>query len=206
VRNYFYSDTVEEKIYTGISDDFDWFTEIVGPAQPVLGQIEKAIEQMAMKEPGSSREAAVQAALKDIRSAIELINTRALTMGNVGAEAELERTLEPPAIDLPGLERVLLGCPHTASHFRPHPTVRGAYLLDGPPKQLPVTFSRSVLDTFGPAVTLLTYGTEELPALLTSAGINTTDPKWPELAGRELPDTLDAMEALIGSLETGLGG
>ena len=96
----------------------------------------------------------------------------------------------------------LLGCPHTASHFRPHPTIRGAYLLDGPPKQLPVTFNRSVLDTFGPAVTLLTYGTEELPALLASAGIDTTDPERPKIAGRELPDTLDAMEALIGSPET----
>ncbi|MHB8322844.1 MAG: SNF2-related protein [Candidatus Dormibacteria bacterium] len=202
VRNYFYKDTVEEKIYTGISDDFDWFTEIVGPAQPVLGQVERAIEQVVMKEPGSSREAAVQAALKDIRSAIELINTRPLTMGDVGAEAALEQTLEPPAIDLAGLERVLLGCPHTASHFRPHPTIRGAYLLDGPPKQLPVTFNRSVLDTFGPAVTLLTYGTEEMPALLASAGIDTTDPERPKITGRELPDTLDAMEALIGSPET----
>jgi hypothetical protein len=45
IRNYFYSGTVEEQIYAGIKEDYDWFTDIVGPAQPVLGKVEGIIEQ-----------------------------------------------------------------------------------------------------------------------------------------------------------------
>ena len=196
VRNYFYKDTVEEKIYTGISDDFDWFTAIVGPAQPVLGQVERAIEHVAMKEPGSSREVAVEEALSDIRSAIERISTQALTIADVGADAELERAPKPPAIDLPGLERVLLGCPHTASHFRAHPTIRGAYLLDGSTGRVPVTFNRPVRDAYGPAVFLLTYGTEELTALLNDAGVNPGD------CGADIPLTLEQLEAALPATPT----
>jgi len=48
VSNYFYSDTVEEQVYKGIPEDFDWFVDIVGGAQPVLATIENAMSAAAM--------------------------------------------------------------------------------------------------------------------------------------------------------------
>lgn len=48
-------DTVEEQIYQGIAEDFDWFTDVVGPAQPVLKQVERAIETGAMTAPSQTR-------------------------------------------------------------------------------------------------------------------------------------------------------
>ena len=38
----------------GIGEDVDWFEDVVGPAQPVLNEIERAIEDVAMEEPGAS--------------------------------------------------------------------------------------------------------------------------------------------------------
>lgn len=39
---------VEQRVYAGIAKDHTDFTDIVGNAQPVLGNIEKAIEQLAL--------------------------------------------------------------------------------------------------------------------------------------------------------------
>jgi superfamily II DNA/RNA helicase len=48
VTNYFYADTVEQRVYEGIAEDYGDFTDIVGDAAPVLANIEKAIEQLAL--------------------------------------------------------------------------------------------------------------------------------------------------------------
>ena len=50
VTNYFYADTVEQRVYEGIAGDYSDFTDIVGNAQPVLGTIEKTIEQLALAD------------------------------------------------------------------------------------------------------------------------------------------------------------
>ena len=50
VINYFYADTVEQRVYEGIAGDYSDFTDIVGNAQPVLGTVEKAIEQLALAD------------------------------------------------------------------------------------------------------------------------------------------------------------
>ena len=60
VSNYFYSDTVEEQVYKGIPEDFDWFVDIVGGAQPVLATIENAMSAAAMA-PSANRASVVAA-------------------------------------------------------------------------------------------------------------------------------------------------
>ena len=172
VRNYFYKDTVEEQIYAGIREDYDWFTDIVGPAQPVLGEIETAIERVAMAGPGCAREAELQRTIASIREAIEVAQARAFTLDDVGGEADPRQPHPKPAIDLAGLERILTGCAATSRRLHPHPTIRGAYLLDTPKGAVEVTFRRGVLDEFAPQVRLLTYGTEELRELLAVASVS----------------------------------
>ncbi len=199
IRNYFYSGTVEEKIYAGIKEDFDWFTDIVGPAQPVLGQIEGVIEDVAMKAPTGDRNRLVETKLDEIRAAIERARERALTLDDLGSTAALEDG-DRPAIDLRGLERVLLGAQRTSAYFHPHPDIEGAYMLTTPKGKVTVTFRRSVLDKYAPTVQLLTYGTEEMDGLLTAASIETADP-----AG--LPATLGDLERQLaeGPMSQGAG-
>ena len=66
VTNYFYRDTVEEKVYSGIKEDAEWFDQVVGPAQPVLGQVEAVIEDIAMRRAGDARDQAIQQELEQV--------------------------------------------------------------------------------------------------------------------------------------------
>jgi hypothetical protein len=169
IRNYFYKGTVEEQIYTGIAEDFDWFKDVVGPAQPVLGRVEDAIENIAMRMPGGERDLAVRAEIADIRAQIEEAKVRPVTIRDVGhppngdAGGDLH-----PAIDLANLEEVLTRAKPVAGCFRPHPSINGAYILDVGGRRSIVTFRRGVLEAHPGQVTLLTYGTDELREMLTN--------------------------------------
>jgi len=194
IRNYFYSGTVEEQIYAGIKEDYDWFTDIVGPAQPVLGKVEGIIEQVAMQVPGTDRDKEIDRRVAEIREAIEQAKARAVTLADLGSPVALTGGMDRPAIDLLGLERVLLGAKGTSQYFHPHPEVEGAYLLEMPNGKVPVTFRRTVLDKYAPEIRLITYGTEELETLFATVGANTEDTGG-------LPDTLVELERTLAPLE-----
>ena len=169
IANYFYKDTVEEQIYRGIGEDFEWFEDVVGPAQPVLNQIEAAIESVAMEAPGEQRERDIKARVTAIRDQMRTAREAPVTIMELGDAIAPEPEPEP-AIDLAGLERILTTAASTAEQFTRHPTITGAYLLaraGGPP--IAVTFRRHILDEHSSALRLLTYGTPELTALLPKA-------------------------------------
>lgn len=48
VFNLLIEGTVEENIYDTIAEDYDWFSDVVGIAQPVLSEVESAIEAVAL--------------------------------------------------------------------------------------------------------------------------------------------------------------
>ena len=197
VSNYFYKGTVEEQIYQGISEDFDWFTDVVGPAQPVLGQVEQAIEGVAMHTPGPERDRYLAARVDDIRKAVDEAKARAVTLDDVGQPPRIGEGIEP-AVDLSGLERVLLSATTTSGFFHPHPVISGAYIIEVAGTKTAVTFRRRVLDEHAPDVRLLTYGPDSLlDRLLAAAGVvrrRTTDF---HLGGAPVHH-LDELEALLG--------
>jgi hypothetical protein len=170
ISNYFYKDTVEEQIYQGIGEDFDWFTDVVGPAQPVLNQVERAIETVAMTEPSDARQQQVATRVAEIRSQIEEAKAEAITLGDLESVPEPSEDVGP-AITLEGLEQVLTTAAATAQRFHPHPTIPGAYLLETRGSKVAVTLRRAVLDEYAPDVSLLTYGTQDLNDLLIEAGV-----------------------------------
>ena len=82
VTNYFYKDTVEERVYTGIAEDAEWFDHVVGPAQPVLGRVEAVIQGLAMKSPGKGRDEALARELAEVRQAIAEAKGRAVQLSS----------------------------------------------------------------------------------------------------------------------------
>ena len=176
IRNYFYVGTIEEQIYTGIADDVDWFEDVVGPAQPVLGQVEDVIEHIAMLMPNADRDQAVVDEIANIRAQIEEAKARAVSITDIGLVPDLD-TLGPlrPAIDLAGLEHVLTRAQQTAGRFHPHPSILGSYLLEEAGGKTPVTFRRDVLESNPGQVTLLTYGTAALEGLLRDVSVREGD-------------------------------
>jgi len=184
IRNYFYVGTVEEQIYTGIADDVDWFEDIVGPAQPVLGQVEDVIEHIAMQMPNADRDQAVLDEIAKIRASIEEAKARAVSMNDIGRALgdDDSRDLNP-AIDLVGLETVLTRANPVANKFHPHPNIPGAYLLELSGGKVAVTFRRSVLEAH-PEVKLLTYWTHELDELLSM--VEQADTETFEIEGKPI--------------------
>jgi hypothetical protein len=195
IRNYFYVGTVEEKIYKGIAEDVDWFEDVVGPAQPVLGQVEDVIEHVAMQMPNATRDESVLAEVAKIRAQIEEAKAGAVTIDDVGRAPEADAPADlHPAIDLAGLEQVLTRAEPVCHQFHPHPTIAGAYLLELAGQKAAVTFRPAVLDLHPGQVTLLTYGTAELQELLDA--VRVLDDGMLEVEG-SVVTSLDELERVL---------
>ena len=200
ISNYFYADTVEEQVYKGIAEDYGDFTDIVGDAAPVLANVEKAIEALALGDNVSDAEVAVQVA--DIKSQVDDLNNIPVQAGDMGAAPEVIGHVDPPPVLIGAttndtLERVLTTNPLTAPLLSPDEGAPGTYRLAlpvaSPPLSfaanagpenaaaytsvasggptVPVTFDRGVWDASSDdALVFLTYGSPELEALLPRNG------------------------------------
>ncbi len=126
VTNLFYQDTVEEDIYRRIKDRHDWFTQVVGKAQPVLSATESLIQQAAMGERSTDE---VGAELSEI---LEKLDGSPIEPADLDSIPVHDRELAP-AMDLPGLQEHLFSVPALRACFVEHPDYQGAWLLhDGP--------------------------------------------------------------------------
>jgi superfamily II DNA/RNA helicase len=157
VTNYFYRDTVEEQVYTGIAEDADWFRQVVGPAQPVLGHVEAVIEKLAMQSAGKGRDQSLQDELETVRQAIKDYQQKPVTLG----------TLEPGEVDdelalgsvfgLGEIEETLLRNPITKPLMHAHPDFDQTYLVEVDGDKHPMTFDRAVYEQ-NPEIGFMTYG------------------------------------------------
>lgn len=164
-------------------------------AAPVLANIEKAIERLALT--GHATPAEVDSEVGQIRQQVEDIKSEPVNNDDIGEPADGGRIKEPPTLvgdTTPSdLEQVLTTNGLTRGAFEPDRTRPGVYCLklpaeklsalsfskDGgvhdieeyfdpsPVAPLPVTFNRATWDeSDDPALVFLTYGTPELAALL----------------------------------------
>lgn len=167
IRNYFYVGTVEERIYTGIAGDVDWFEDIVGPAQPVLGQVEDVIEHIAMQMPNADRDHAVMEEIAKIRAAIEEGEACAVSMADVGRAPDTAEMRElRPAIDSAGLEGGTDVGTARRGRISSAPIDPGAYLVESAGSKVAVTFRRPLLEAHPGELRLLTYATAEMERIM----------------------------------------
>lgn len=195
ISNYFYKDTVEEQVYKGIVEDFGDFTNIVGDAAPVLANVEKAIEELALK--GHVTHGDVANELADIKQQAEELKDRPLQSSDMGTAPEVTGVIhQPPTLlgetSLDDLERTLTTNPLTSRHLQADPDLPGIYWMSTPMPEtatsfdpaagavtpedylrptndagVPVTFDRDLWDASSNiGLVLLTYGTPELADLL----------------------------------------
>lgn len=196
ISNYFYADTVEEQVYKGIAEDYGDFTNIVGDAAPVLANVEKAIEQLALA--GHVTQDDIANEVEHIRDQVEGIRNQPVQSDDLGTRAEPGHIKEPPVLvgetTLKSLEgaltsnglsrRLLYPDEHHAKVYRLHcPDVSApalsftdAHGVEHPDDYLrppaegdggPVTFDRETWDrSADPDLIFLTYGTPELASLL----------------------------------------
>ncbi|MFE3514119.1 DEAD/DEAH box helicase [Streptomyces sp. NPDC059166] len=194
ISNYFYEDTVEEQVYRGIKEDYDDFTNILGGAAPVLGTVEKVIEDLVLA--ANLSDEVVAGEIAGIRTQIDNANNQPVSTGDLGTPDGDIAIKTPP--DLTGditpsdLATKLTNNPLSGRWLTPDGGRPGIYSLvlprddarvssgrsDGPTSvdcylsqpsaaSVPVTFDRDIWDTSGDSdLIFLTYGSPELGSLL----------------------------------------
>ncbi|MFD8348152.1 SNF2-related protein [Streptomyces coelicoflavus] len=193
ISNYFYEDTVEEQVYKGIKDDYADFTNILGGAAPVLGTVEKVIEDLVLASDLSDETVAREIA--GIRTQIDDINNQPVSTDDLGTPDDITITTPPdltgsitPA-DLatklannplsgrwlvsdgerPGIYCLSLPCHDARVSFGQSDGVTSidCYLNQPSTAFVRVTFDRELWDTSSDSnLIFLTYGSPELISLL----------------------------------------
>ncbi len=163
IYNYFYEETVEAKIYQALNTRINWFQDVVGPLQPILARVERAIQQVALAT-ADERERAFDAAVGELEAAL---NTQAdaLDLDAWSAQAEIGGGWSPP-VTLSELEALLTTLPTLRESFRPHGSIAGAFWLTLAGEETAVTFNRAVFDAHPYTLQLLTPGSRLFDAVL----------------------------------------
>ncbi|MFZ5915515.1 MAG: DEAD/DEAH box helicase [Chloroflexota bacterium] len=173
IRNYFYEDTVEARVYKALSNRIDWFQQVVGPLQPILASVGQVIQALAMT-PETERRQALQAELARLQATLDSAQA-GLNLDEWADRAgeEIDGFPAPP-VTLPELAQVLTTTPALQGQFRLHETITNAFWLHLEGKELAVTFDATVFDEHPNTLQLLTYGNPLLTALLDQAPLLAT--------------------------------
>jgi hypothetical protein len=173
VTNLFYNRTVEATIYRTLADGFGGFNFIVGDAQPVLGDIEAAIEQAAFSDDeddhgGSTGTGShdtlfpvLTSLVGEIRAKINEAQAEAVRLQDLDDRADTDTIADafPDALTLADIEAVLLADPKVQDQLTRHPDIDGSWLVtDAVGFTRAATFDRDVLNEHSPDVRLLSPG------------------------------------------------
>ncbi|WP_051824130.1 DEAD/DEAH box helicase [Kitasatospora aureofaciens] len=194
ISNYFYENTVEEQVYKGIREDYDDFTNILGGAAPVLGTVEKVIEDLVLA--ANLSDEVIASEIAGIRTQIEDINNQSVSTDDLGTPDEDFTIKSPPDLvgDItpsalatklasnllsghwltpddgrPGIYRLSSPSPDARVSFgRSDGATSVEYYLGQPSTaSVPVTFDRDIWDASSDTdLVFLTYGAPELGSLL----------------------------------------
>ncbi len=176
IRNYFYEETVEARVYQALSQRINWFQDVVGPLQPILAHVARTIQVLAMV-PEVERRQALREELMRIQA--ELDNVQAgFDLDAWADQAEGVPPAETP-LTLPELATAVAGAPTLQAHLRPHEGIAGAFWLQHEGQESAVTFDPAVFDRFPNTLQLLTYGNPLLDWLLAQAPALRED-EWAE--------------------------
>ena len=163
IRNYFYEDTVEARVYQALSRRIDWFQEVVGPLQPILADVGRVIQNVAMV-PEAERQRVLRDELERIQ--IQLDNQQAgFDLDEWSTQAEGDVAPES-AITLQELAAALTEAPTLRAFFRSHEHIENAFWLRHDGQEMAVTFDPSTFDACPYTLRFLTFGTALLESLL----------------------------------------
>ncbi len=168
IRNYFYEDTIEARVYQALARRINWFVGVVGHLQPILAQVGQAIQRLAMSTP-EERDRLLDDAIAEIERKLDAQADTGLDVYQT-RDAAVQADDEPESPLQPGeLEAFLLKSRHFRDRFRPHPEIEGAYILDMPDGEMSVTFDAGLFDEYPNSLHFLSHGSTVLNALLAEA-------------------------------------
>ncbi|MCR4406442.1 MAG: helicase-related protein [Anaerolineae bacterium] len=163
IRNYFYENTVEARVYQALARRINWFQDVVGPLQPILAHVGRTIQTLAMV-PEAERQEMLRAELAHIQA--ELDNMQAvLDLDEWAGKAQGVVPVDTP-LTLPELAHALTTAPTLQGCFRPHETIANAFWVRCAGREVAVTFDPATFDAYPDTLQLLTFGNPLLAGLL----------------------------------------
>ena len=167
VTNLTYTGTVEDDILRRIEERLNWFTTVVGSAQPVLASMESAMQRAALGQ------ITPELAIHEIEQMDRQAKDSRVRLEDLDAVPQHSQPL-CPAMDLLGLRDALLTIPPCAQRLSPHPDIHGAWLLRLDGSLHNITFDRNQVQQHA-NLSLLTWGNPLLNRLLTTAAPASAD-------------------------------
>jgi len=164
ITNYYYEDTIEDKVYDRLKDRLAWFEVVVGALQPILAEVGEATRRLAMV-PEHEREKALDEELREIEKRIETLKVEGLDLDQY-VESGMEALLLESPVDLKGLEQWLCQSQATGGCFDKSAAIEGAYTLMREGQNLAVTFDPDVFDRHPDSVRFMTYGNPLMDEML----------------------------------------
>lgn len=208
IYNYFYRDTIEDRIYQALKDRINWFEDVVGTLQPILADVTKVTRDLAMLS--AERQAAeLDRAIRRLREEIDRARVESLDLDAYLHQDEPGRALQSPVM-LVNLGAMLTQSLATRHLFRPHPEIDDAYWLNWRGEKTAVTFSAGQFDKFPDTLHFMSYGSPLLAEILdavpapqaypTHVARFTADDTWPVHAWYDLrgaqPQPIESFPAL----------
>jgi ERCC4-related helicase len=166
IYNYFYKDSIEDRIYQALADRIDWFEDVVGDLQPILSEVGEVTRKLAML-PAEEQAIEFEQEIKRLREEIETARLQALNLTEYLDQDQPDLKMQSP-VTLSDLEAILTQSNVTRHLFQTHPDIPEAYHLRWKDETLPVTFSRECFDVHPDSLQFLSYGNPIFAELLAS--------------------------------------
>ena len=166
IKNYFYEDTIEARVYQALSNRIDWFENVVGNLQPILVRIGQVIKDLVMTTQ-EEREEKFEQAMAELETSLdEQSKQDILEVYESTATADHDIVVQPP-ITLMELETFIIQSQHLASVFKPHPKIDRAFILSRSlDEAVGVTFDPQTFDNHPNSLQMLSFGNALFKQLL----------------------------------------
>ncbi|MBN1319051.1 MAG: DEAD/DEAH box helicase, partial [Anaerolineales bacterium] len=173
IRNYFYEETVEARVYQALAHRINWFEGVVGDLQPILARVGRAIERVVMAAP-DEREQVLAGELDEIERGLDQRDSDILNVYEGSESVHPWAGLAAP-ITLSELERCFLESGYFEHQIAPNPAIETTYLVTTSQGQAAITFDPETFDRFPNSLRLLSYGDQVLDELLSRVPVPEED-------------------------------
>lgn len=180
VINLFATPSVEDLVYRALTQRIGLFERFIGPLQPILGAMQRTIQQLAMMDP-DEREHAQAAALAKLEDELQRLES---TAPEQPVSEGYERPIVPislPAspVTLEDLKRFWLRSPTLLGKGALRPVAEGVYELRWEGQLYRIAFNREVAERRAGGAVLFTYGHPCFEAILARLGIGASEISLP---------------------------
>lgn len=167
VRNFFYEDTVEARVYQKLDERIASFTNVVGRLQPILHDVANVIREASMAV-DSEREYILKTRLDELQKKIDEETLKDFDLDSLVDNSTDAGSITDVPADLDDLETLLTSHPISGVGFEPG-DMDGEWKLHIDQDEYSITFKPDLFDEFPNSLQLLTWGNPLLTRIFHSA-------------------------------------